>query len=51
MHKYPNVTMIVDLQYGSTGKGAIAGYLSTKNDYDTVISANMPNAEIGRAHV
>ena len=44
MHKYPNVTMIVDLQYGSTGKGAIAGYLSTKNDYDTVISANMPNA-------
>lgn len=38
------LTTIVDLQYGSTGKGLIAGYLSRKNDYDLVVSANMPNA-------
>ena len=38
------VDMIVDLQYGSTGKGLIAGYLAMKNGYDTVINANMPNA-------
>lgn len=36
--------MIVDLQYGSTGKGLIAGHLAEKNCYDTVINANMPNA-------
>lgn len=40
----PKVDVIVDLQFGSTGKGLIAGYLSTKNNYDIVISANMPNA-------
>lgn len=39
-----SITAIVDLQFGSTGKGLIAGYLSEKNDYDMVISANMPNA-------
>ena len=44
MHALPKVTMIVDLQYGSTGKGAIAGYLSMHEQFDTVISANMPNA-------
>lgn len=38
------IDAIVDLQYGSTGKGLIAGYLSQKNDYDIVVSANMPNA-------
>ena len=38
------VDMIVDLQYGSTGKGVIAGYLAISNGYDTVINANMPNA-------
>lgn len=36
--------LIVDLQYGSTGKGLIAGYLAEKNEYDVVICANMPNA-------
>ena len=36
--------MIIDLQFGSTGKGLIAGYLAEKNGYDTVINANMPNA-------
>ena len=39
-----NVTAIVDLQFGSTGKGLLAGYLSLNNDYDAVVSANMPNA-------
>lgn len=38
------ITAIVDLQFGSTGKGLIAGYLSGKNHYDVVVSANMPNA-------
>lgn len=38
------ITAIVDLQFGSTGKGLIAGYLSQKNEYDVVVSANMPNA-------
>lgn len=36
--------VIIDLQFGSTGKGLIAGYLAEKNGYDTVINANMPNA-------
>ncbi len=36
--------IIVDLQFGSTGKGAIAGYLAVYGDYDTVITANRPNA-------
>lgn len=36
--------LIIDLQYGSTGKGLIAGYLAVKNEYDTVVTANMPNA-------
>lgn len=38
------LTTIVDLQFGSTGKGLIAGYLSEKNHYDAVMSVNMPNA-------
>lgn len=38
------LTAIVDLQFGSTGKGLLAGYLSLNNDYDMVVSANMPNA-------
>lgn len=38
------VDMIVDLQYGSTGKGLIAGYLAEKIRYDVVVNANMPNA-------
>jgi len=36
--------LIVDLQYGSTGKGALAGYLASKRGYDMVINCNMPNA-------
>lgn len=38
------LTAIVDLQFGSTGKGLIAGYLSQKDNFDLVVSANMPNA-------
>lgn len=38
------VDMVIDLQYGSTGKGLLCGYLGDTEDYDTVISANMPNA-------
>ena len=37
-------TMIVDLQFGSTGKGLLAGYLSNKYRYDVCVTANMPNA-------
>ncbi|KKN39783.1 hypothetical protein LCGC14_0739790 [marine sediment metagenome] len=40
----PKVDLVVDLQFGSTGKGLLCGYLSESSDYDTVITANMPNA-------
>ncbi len=39
-----NVDLIVDMQFGSTGKGLIAGYLAKKHKYDVVVNANMPNA-------
>lgn len=39
-----NVDVIVDMQYGSTGKGLIAGYLGMVRRYDVVANANMPNA-------
>ena len=45
--KLPKVDVIVDLQFGSTGKGALAGWLAINNDldpYDVVVSANQPNA-------
>lgn len=38
------VDIIVDLQYGSTGKGLLAGKLAKEGKYDTVVNANMPNA-------
>lgn len=40
----PKVTMIVDLQFGSTGKGLIAGFLAKTEKPDVVVTANMPNA-------
>lgn len=43
-HYSQNVVMIVDLQFGSTGKGLIAGYLAEIHKPSTVINANMPNA-------
>jgi adenylosuccinate synthase len=36
--------VIVDLQFGSTGKGLIAGYLAEENPCDTVVAAWRPNA-------
>ncbi len=38
------VDILVDLQFGSTGKGLLAGFLAATNQYDTVVAANMPNA-------
>jgi len=36
--------MVMDFQWGSTGKGAIAGYLAKREDYDTAICAFSVNA-------
>jgi adenylosuccinate synthase len=44
MKKMNKVDVVVDLQFGSTGKGLIAGYLAKNGDYDMVVNANMPNA-------
>ena len=38
------VDVLVDLQFGSTGKGALAGYLSGVKGHDVAVSCNMPNA-------
>jgi adenylosuccinate synthase len=38
------IDMVLDLQYGSTGKGLIAGYLAFTRDYDTVACAFATNA-------
>ena len=38
------VDLVMDFQYGSTGKGLIAGYLAKRGDYDTVICAFATNA-------
>ena len=39
-----NIRLICDLQFGSTGKGLIAGYLAEKHQPDTLVSAWSPNA-------
>jgi adenylosuccinate synthase len=39
-----SITMVVDLQYGSTGKGLIAGWLAEHEMPDTIITAWAPNA-------
>ena len=36
--------VVIDLQYGSTGKGLIVGYLAETQSYDTVVTAWAPNA-------
>lgn len=41
---YKKADVVVDLQFGSTGKGLLCGYLSETGGYDTVVAANMPNA-------
>lgn len=38
------IDMVVDLQYGSTGKGLVAGYMSVNKGYDTIMTAWGPNA-------
>lgn len=38
------VDVIIDLQYGSTGKGLIVGYLAENGPYDAVVTAWAPNA-------
>lgn len=40
----PKSYMIIDLQFGSTGKGLLAGYLAEKNQPDVVVTAWGPNA-------
>lgn len=44
MKTLQKVTMIVDLQFGSTGKGLIAGYVAERECPDVVVTCNMPNA-------
>lgn len=39
-----NLDIIVDLQFGSTGKGLFAGYLAMQHEPDTLITAWGPNA-------
>jgi len=41
MHK---ADMVMDFQYGSTGKGLIAGYLAKRNEYDTAVCSFATNA-------
>lgn len=38
------VDMIIDMQFGSTGKGLLAGYLAKRKNYDTVVCSFAPNA-------
>lgn len=38
------IHMVIDLQFGSTGKGLLAGYLAKREGYDTVVCAFAPNA-------
>jgi adenylosuccinate synthase len=38
------IDLIMDLQYGSTGKGLLAGYLAETSEPDGVATCNMPNA-------
>lgn len=38
------IHMVLDFQYGSTGKGLLAGYLAKRNGYDTAVCAFATNA-------
>ena len=40
----PKGYMVMDMQFGSTGKGLLAGYLATINQPDVVVTAWGPNA-------
>jgi len=39
-----NVDILVDLQFGSTGKGLLSGVLAESGRYDVCVASNMPNA-------
>ena len=38
------ITAVVDMQFGSTGKGLMSGYLARKYPFDAVVTAWAPNA-------
>lgn len=38
------ITIITDMQFGSTGKGLLAGYLALKDPPDAIVTAWAPNA-------
>jgi len=38
------VDVLIGMQFGSEGKGLIAGHLACSGRYDTVVNVNMPNA-------
>lgn len=38
------INLIIDLQFGSTGKGLLAGFMATYTEPDTVMTAWAPNA-------
>lgn len=40
----PRYDIVVDMQFGSTGKGLLAQYLAENNNYDAVMTAWGPNA-------
>jgi adenylosuccinate synthase len=44
MKSMAKADIVVDLQFGSTGKGLLCGYLAQTNAYDVVVNCNMPNA-------
>lgn len=39
-----NVDVLIGMQFGSEGKGLIAGHLACSGLYDAVVNVNMPNA-------
>ena len=39
-----HIDVVLDLQYGSTGKGLLVGWLAQRRRYDTVVTAWAPNA-------
>lgn len=44
MSQLKTAKLIIDLQFGSTGKGALAGFLATRDKPDTLITAWAANA-------
>ena len=40
----PRAYLICDMQYGSTGKGLLAGYLAMNHGPDTLMTAWGPNS-------